>query len=124
MHQRALEQQARSAQAEKRPIEEPPPVPPAILAARLAATNRALHGLTPPRSGGGVTQGRPKARVPRLPPGSRAAGPFPEDRPPFSDRRLETEVPDPATRSGPMPIRTIGIIGAGTMGSGIAQVTA
>src|SRR5260221_5095666 len=66
--------------------------------------------------------GRPGLSLPL--PGSAAAGPSPADRLHFSDRRVERDLSDPGTRSEPMPIRTIGIIGAGTMGSGIAQISA
>src|SRR5260221_4033343 len=66
--------------------------------------------------------GRPGLSLPL--PGSAAAGPSPADRLHFSDRRVERDLSDPGTRSEPMPIRTIGIIGGGTMGSGIAQISA
>src|SRR5438105_8638880 len=39
-------------------------------------------------------------------------------------RALSDVIVRPCNRSSPMPLSTIGIIGAGTMGSGIAQVSA
>src|SRR6266852_4675153 len=65
--------------------------------------------------------GRPGLSLPL--PESAAAGPFPRTGRTFRTG-AERRVCPAEQRSEPMPVRTIGILGAGTMGSGIAEMSA